>query len=366
VSSDTSPPSGFRLDNPARTAGATGASPGAAPSRQTAATPSWIRVIGTTLRLWVRRRILRVPDTGRIGTGRLAGVAALVVVVVVGAAAAILVAVTGSPASPASPAPRRHPVTDPKLTPAQQQARAKAAALAVPNDTAAAGWIASEVSQLEVIGCDPATCAAIQTAGYGGAAQIVLQPGVKLPAAGALVVATPAVRALYGAKLAAAAPAVIAVFGTGAEAVQVRIVVPGGQVAYSQAASSAIAASHAAGASLLANGNVRVRAAARQALTAGLVDARLLTVLGKLAAQYPILISRFSDTDPLGDNSVPYRMAEIVGLTATHARHRISQLAGVEALLQSQLAGDQATVTPVPLANGRYGLTIQFPAPSPA
>ena len=363
MSSDTSPPSGFRLDNPARTAGATGTSDGAAPNRQTAAAPSWIRVIATTLRLWVRRRILRVPDSGRIGTGRLAGIAALVVVVMVAAAAAILVAVTGSPAAPA-PA-RRHLVTDPKLTPAQQQARAKAAALAAANGRAAADWIAGQLNQLKVIGCDPATCAAIQTAGYGGAGQVVLQPGVKLPAAGVVVVATPAVRALYGAKLAAAAPAVIATFGTGAEAVQVRVVVPGGQVAYSQAASSAIAASRTAGTSLLANGNVRVRGAARQALTAGLVDARLLTVLGKLAAQYPILISRFSDTDPLGDNSVPYRMAEIVGLTATHARHRISQLAAVETLLQSQLAGDQAAVTPVPLPNGKYGLTIQFPAPSP-
>jgi hypothetical protein len=362
VSSDTSPPSGFRLDNPARTAGATGASAGAAPKRQTAAAPSWIRVIGTTLRLWVRRRILRVPDTGRIGTGRLAGIAALVVVVVVAAAAGILVAVAGSPASPA---PRRHPVTDPKLTPAQQQARAKAAALAAANGTAAANWIAGQLNQLEVIGCDPATCTAIQTTGYAGSTQVVLQPGVKLPAGGAVIVATPAVRALYGAKLAAAAPAVIAAFGTGAEAVQVRVVVPGGQVAYGQAASSAITASHAAGLSLLANRNVRVRAGARQVLTAGLVDARLLTVLRNLAAQYPIDISRFSDTDPLGDNSVPYRMAEIVGLTATHARHRISQLAAVESLLQSQLAGDQAAVTPVPLPNGKYGLTIQFPAPSP-
>ena len=363
MSSDTSPPSGFRLDNPARTAGAAGASVGAAPSRQTAAAPSWIRVIATTLRLWVRRRILRVPDSGRIGTGRLAGIATLVVVVMVAAAAAILVAVTGSPASPA---PRRHSVTDPKLTPAQQQARAKAAAQEAANGTAAADWIAGQLNQLEVIGCDPATCAAIQATGYAGSSQVVLQPGVRLPAGGAVIVATPAVRALYGAKLAATAPAVIAAFGTGPEAVQVRVVVPGGQVAYSQAASSAAAASHTAGLSLLANRNVRVRAAARQVLTAGLVDARLLTVLRNLAAQYPIDISRFSDTDPLGDNSVPYRMAEIVGLSAAHARHQASPLAAVEALLQGQLAGDQATLTPVPQPNGKYSLVIQFPAPSPA
>jgi hypothetical protein len=362
VSSDTSPPSGFRLDNPARTAGATGASAGGPPRRQIAAAPSWIRVIGTTLRLWVRRRILRVPDKGRIGTRRLVGLAALTVVVILAAAAAVVVAVTRPSATPV---PRRHPVTLPKLTPAQQQARAAAAAQEAANGTAAAQWIAAEVSQLEVIDCDPATCTAIQMAGYGSAGQVVLQPGVKLPATSAMVVATPAVRALYGAKLTAAAPAVIAAFGSGPEAVQVRVVVPGGQAAYSQAASGAVTASRAAGLSLLANRNVRARAAARQVLTAGLVDTRLLTVLGTLAAQYPIDISRFSDAGPFADSSVPNRMAEIVGLTATHARHQTSQLAGVEALLQSLLAGDEATVTPVPLPSGRYGLKIQFPAPSP-
>ena len=391
MSSDTSPSSGLRLDNPARTAGATGATGatgptgvtgGAAPRHQSSAAPSWIKVIATTLRLWVRRRVLRVPDTGRIGRARLTGVTAAIVVVAVAAAVAVLVAVNRSPASQAA---QKHAVTAPRLTPAQKHALTVAAAQTAANVTAAAAWIAAEVSQREVIGCDPVTCAAIRTAvygsggqvvlqpgvrlpaaGYGSGGQVVLQPGRRLPAAGSVVVDTPAVRAQYGATLPAAAPALIAAFGTGPQAVQVRVVMPGGQAAYSQTVSTAIAARRAAGLSLLADSNVHERTDAQAALTGGQVDPRLLTVLHKVAAQYPITINGFSDAGPLADSSVPFRAAEIVGLTATHARHQTSQLAAVEQLLQDQPAADEPALTPVLLWTGKYGLIIQFPAPSPA
>ncbi|HEY2314770.1 MAG TPA: hypothetical protein VGH96_14230 [Streptosporangiaceae bacterium] len=372
MSSDTSPPSGYRLDNPARTAGATSASGGNAPVRQisggarrmgqSAAAPSWIKVIGTTLRLWVRRRVLRVPDTGRVGRARRAGFAAVIVVAVAAVAVTAVVELTGSPASQRT---RQHAATTPRLTPAQKRARAAAAAQAAANGTAAVDWIAAEVSQQAVIGCDPATCAAILTAGYAGGGKIVLQPGALLPAVGALVVATPAVRAQYGAQLATTAPAVIASFGSGAEAVQVRVVVAGGQAAYSQAASSAIAARRNAGIKLIGNGRVRVRAAAREDLAGGLVDPRLLTVLQRLATRYPVTISRFGDAGPNADTSTPFRLAEIIGLTTQHRRGQTSELAGAEKLLEHQPSGYRAALTVVRLAGGKYGLKIQFAAPSP-
>jgi hypothetical protein len=357
VSSDTSPPSGYRLENPARTAGAAG---GATATRQipAAPAPSWRSVIGTTLRLWVRRRVLRVPDTGRIGRGRAAGAAAVVVVVVAAVAVAVVLALTGAPASTAA---RKHAVTAPKLTPAQQAAQAQAAA----NGTAAATWVAAQVGQQVVIGCDPATCAAILTAGYASGGQVVLQPGVSLPAAGALIVATPAVRAQYGAALDNAAPGVIAAFGTGAQAVQVRLVSTGGQAAYSQAASSAIAARAKAGRALLANRKVHVHLIARKDLTAGLVDPRLLTVLHRLAAHDALDINWFGDAGPLADGSVPFRLAEIINLSGKHATHQTSQLAAVEKLLQHQPSGYRAALTAVRLPGGKYGLKIEFPAPSP-
>ena len=257
-------------------------------------------------------------------------------------------------------------MTAPRLTPAQKQARAAAAAAATANGGAAATWIAEQVSQQTVIGCDPVTCAAILAAGYGSGGQVVLQPGVSLPTgAGTVVVATPAVRAQYGAQLAAAAPAVIAAFGSGAEAVQVRVVVPGGQTAYSQAASSDITARRTAGRRLMANGRVHARTGARDALTDGLVDPRLLVVLSTLAAHYPVYINHFADAGPLADSSVPYRLALIVGLTSTHGPRQTSELASVVKLLQQQPGSYRAALTVLPVSGSRYSLKIQFPAPSP-
>jgi hypothetical protein len=366
VSSDTSPPSRYRLDSPARTGGAAAGAP--APRSPIAAEPSWTKVIGTTLRLWVRRHVLHVPDAGKIGRARAAGVAAAAAVIVVAVVAAIAAATVALTSSPASHHARHHAPIKPALTAAQKQAQAAAARAAAANSAAAATWIAAQVSEQIVIGCDPATCAAILSAGYANGGEIVLQPGVGLPSAGALVVATPAVRAQYGAQLAATAPEVIAVFGTGPQSVQVRVVVPGGQAAYSAAASSAITASRNAGLKLISDSRVRVHPAARPDLTAGLVDSRLLTVLQELGARYQVDIYSFADGGPVAGSSVagssvatssaPFRLAEIVGLTRR-------EVVGAEKLLKPLPDQSRPALAVLRLPGGKYGLTIWFKAPSP-
>jgi hypothetical protein len=356
VSSDTSPPPGYRLDGPARTGGAAADAP--APRPLVIAEPSWTKVIGTTLRLWVRRRILHVPDTGRIGRARGAGVAALAAVIVVAVVAGAVAAVVALTSAPAPQHAARHPVTKPPLTPAQKQAQAAAARALAANSTAAAIWIAAQVSEQAVIGCDPATCAAILSAGYGSGGQVVLQPGVRLPPAGALVVATPAVRSQYGAGLVTTAPEVIAAFGTGPQAVQVRVVVPGGQAAYSQAVSSAITASRSAALRLIGDSAVRVHPAARLDLTAGLVDLRLLTVLQRLAAHYPVDIYSFAEGGPVAGGSVPFRLALLTGLTRR-------QVAGAEKLLKALPDQLRPALAVVRLPGGKYAMPIRFKAPSP-
>lgn len=357
MSSDTSPPSGYRLDNPARSGGASGGGP--IRRAPTPAEPSWIKVIGTTVSLWVRRRLLHVPDTGKIGRARasaLAAVAVVVVVAVIAGAVAAVVAITGKPAANRATQPR---VTTHSLTPAEKQAQAAAARSVAANTTAAATWIAAEVSQQAVIGCDPTTCAAVEAAGDANGGQVVLQPGVSLPTSGAVVVATPAVLSQYGAQLAATAPEIIAEFGSGPEAVQIRVVVPGGLVGYSQAASSAIAARRSAGLKLTASHKVHVYPAPRQALTAGLVDARLLMVLQRLAARYPVDIYSFSDGGPVAGSSVPYRQAEIIGLTSKRTVNAIvRQLTGLPDSSRPALAIVRGPA-------GNYGLTLRFKAPSP-
>jgi hypothetical protein len=357
VSSDTSPKSGYRLEQPTRTAGATGPPIRHPGRRPVSPAPSWASVISTTLRLWVRRHVLRVPDTARIGTRRRVTVAAVVVAVAAAIAAVIVLA---------GPQAASHNPTAHKLTPAQVRARAAAARQAAANATAAAAWIATEVSPQTVIGCDAAACTAVQSAAYTGS-QVVLQPGVKLPGeAGTLIVATPAVRAQYRAQLGDDAPAVLAAFGTGPQAVQVRLVVPGGAAAYSQAAAGAVAARRTAGLRLIANARVHPRPIARADLAAGLVDPRLLTVFAKLAAaHYPVYIIWFADSGPVAGGLAPFRQAEIGGLTNTHARGQLSQLAAVEKLLAVLPGGNEASMTAVALPAGRYGLQLHFLGPSP-
>ena len=357
MSSDTSPPSGYRLDSPARTGGATSGS--SAHRAPIAAEPSWIKVIATTLRLFVRRRILHVPDNGKIGRGRrtaLAAVAAVVVVAVAAGVVAVVVAATGKPASHLASQSR---ATRSRLTPAQKQARAAYARTVAANTTTAATWIAAEVSERAVIGCDPATCAALQLAGYGNSSQIVLRPGVVLPTAGAVVVATPAVRAQYGADLVATTPEIIAAFGAGPAAVQVRVVVPGGQAAFTQAMSTALKARRSAGLRLIGDHTVHVYPAPHLALTAGLVDPRLLTALQDLAARNSVDIYSFTDAGPVADVSAPYRQAEIIGLTSRRAVTAIArQLTALPDGVRPELAVVRAPA-------GNYALTLRFKAPSP-
>jgi len=361
VSGDTSRPSGYRLENPARTGGVAN---GAVSGRQQPAPPSWLKVIGTTIRLWLRRRVLHVPDSGKIGRARVRlGALLAVVVVLVGGGVAAAVALTAR--SPATGSGTKVTAVRPKLTPAEVAAQAAAAAAALANGNAAATWIAAQVARGRVIGCDPATCAAILTAGYPDGGQVVLQQGVGLPGPGALIVASAAVRALYGAQLGSSAPAVIAAFGTGAAAVQVRLAVAGGPAAYGHAVSTARADRRRAGQRLLQMRHVHARPAAKSELRSGLVDPRLTVVLRRLAAHYPVTLLRCSDAGPLAGRSVPLRMAEIAVPATRHGKRTVTELAGMEKLLRKLPAVDRAELMPVHAAHGKVFLELRFRAPSP-
>jgi hypothetical protein len=358
VSSDTSRPSGSRLEDPARAGGGPG---GAAAGQPGPPNPPWIKVIGTTLRLWLRRQVLRVPDSERIGTRYKARIAAVLaaVVVIAGGAVAIVLTVHAEAAGN----DRQHAAAQPKLTPAQvaAQAAAAAGAAAQANGASAARWIATQVGQGLVIGCDPATCAAILAAGYPTSGQVELRSGVMLPGPGSLIVATAAVRAQYGTRLDTLAPAVIASFGTGAQAVQVAVVVPGGAQAYSRA----LAARRHAGRRLLQDSRVHARGAIRTDLGSGLVDPRLITVLRRLAARYVVYLVHLGDTGPRAGGATPFRMAEVAVSSGRSGRRGQSDLRGMEKLLKSLPAGHRGELIQKRLADGKRVLEIKFLAPSP-
>jgi hypothetical protein len=360
VSNDTSRSSGYQLENQDWTGGG---SRGTAAGSRELPDPPWIKVIGTTIRLWLRRRVLRVPDSGRIGTRHLGRIAALLAAVLVVAGGAVAATLTVHAHAEASH--RQSVVIRLNRIRAQALARAAADAAAQANGKAAARWIAAQAGRGLVLGCDPATCAAILAAGYPMSGQVVLQPGVRLPGPGSLIVATPAVRAQYGARLRIVAPAVIASFGAGAQAVQVAVVVAGGQQAYSQDASKALAARRHAGQMLLKDRKVHARGAARIDLRSGRVDPRLITALRRLAARYAVYVVHFGDAGPQAGRALPFRMAEVAATRSGSGRRAGSTLRGMEKLLKSEPARYRARLLRKRLAGGAAVLEIKFPAPSP-
>jgi hypothetical protein len=330
--------------------------------RRASVNPPWTKVIATTLQLWIRRRVLHVPDSGSARGSRRRRRLVPVVAAVVVAAAGVTTGVALT--SHSTPAARRAPAR-PKLTPAQVAVRQADQQASQASEKLAAAWIASQIAPGSVIGCDPATCAAILQAGYRTAGQIVLQPGVSLPGPGSVIVASGTVRGQDGSELAASAPAIIAVFGTGAQSVQVRVATAGGAQAYGQAASAALAARQKAGKSLLVSRRVHAVGGTRRDIAAGRIDPRLTSALRRLASHYSVSVVRLADAGPTAAGNVPYRMAEVVVPVIRAGRHHVSALGGMEKLLRQLPGAVRPSLTTTRLGGGRRAIEIFFPAPTP-
>jgi hypothetical protein len=305
--------------------------------------------------------VLHVPDSGKISRARRAGLAAVLTIVVAAAAVGVAAATKLTAHSSAAGSGNQRPTARPTLTPAQ----AAVAAQALANGKAASIWVAGHVGHGLVIGCDPATCAAILGASYPTRGQVVLQQGASLPGPGSVIVATPAVRSLYGPLLLDDAPAVIAAFGSGAAAVQVRVAFTGGPQAYNRAASRALSARRRAGRKLLQQPNLHTRAVAKKDLGSGLVDPRVIGVLRRLAERYPLFVVRFGDAGPQAGRTVPFRMVEITVPTTQAGQQMASELAGMKKLLRRLPARDRPELMPMRKVHGKRVLEFTFPAPSP-
>jgi len=347
------------------------------------ADPSWITVIGTTLRLWLRRRVLRVPDSGRVGAGRLTTLALVVVVVAAAITAGAIALASGSPAPAKSAAapPRHHAPKPPAVSPQQLATEAGIAA--------AATWIKGEVAATAVVDCDPYTGGELVAAGFPAGQENVLETGAPLPPvpasplggpAATLLVTTPGLRTQYGgASLAATAPVLLATFGTGPQAVQVRLTVPGGASAAQHDAATALRARRSAGRALAHSKTAHMHSAAQHQLAAGQVDPRLTSVLRKLTAAQQVYIMGFgSPAAPSAQSGQSaggpaavvapgglLRQAQLDGLIRKQDGHTVSELKAVLHLLRTERAPDRPAIAVSHEAGGRVVVTISFPLPSP-
>jgi hypothetical protein len=230
----------------------------------------------------------------------------------------------------------------------------------------AAAWVVTQISQQTTVGCDPAMCGVLVARGIHPDRLLELQSAASDPLAAPVVVITPAIRHLFGSKLLAQdAPVSLASFGTGSQQISVGLVAQHGAAALTAMLAADLKSRKESGAALLSSSRISFTPAAKAQLTAGQVDSRLILVLAKLAAQYPIDIIAFTDSGPHASADVPLRSAELAQspndpiVSAKYAQ-------SVRAFLGAQNAPYRpAGLSLVPLSRRQTVLVVEFPAPSP-
>jgi hypothetical protein len=229
----------------------------------------------------------------------------------------------------------------------------------------AASWIVQQVSHSALVSCDQQMCTALTTAGFPARDLSVLTPTSPYPAKSALVVVTAAVREIFGSSLSAGwAPIALATFGSGDAQVSVRVIGPHGAAAYQAAARADLGARQMAGAALLEVPGLDASDLARQQLTSGQVDARLLLAIAHVAADQPLDMIDFGNLAPGQDAGVPLRYADLAENgqagqdSAAYVRSIVAELDKVSTQFRP------ASTTTVVLPGGQKALRVLFLAPS--
>ncbi|HTW02802.1 MAG TPA: hypothetical protein VMF87_21030 [Streptosporangiaceae bacterium] len=307
-------------------------------------TPSWTKVAGTTLQLFLERRRTRWRVT--------AGLVLAVIIFVGGGLTVALIRNSGpAPAARAGHSPRA------PRTPGLAQVQAATAAR-----LGAAAWVAAQVSHSAVVACDPAMCAALQTQGFPAGNLMTISPATSDPLGSTVIVATAAVRSQFGSRLETVfAPTVIASFGSGSAQVDVRVYAAGGGPAYLSALRADLQTRQNLGRVLLRNSRVSATPAARAELAAGQVDTRLLATIATLAGGGRVSVVAFSDSGPGASLSTPLRVAELASPPGANSGY----LPGVLASLRAQQAPYLATSLSLARVDGEEVVRIEFAAPSP-
>gem|GEM_PF-843825 len=334
---------------PGRGSGSGPATPGRPASRP----PSWGTVLVTTVRLWVQRRVhLHWPAQARWRV-----LTVLVLAVVLFGAGAISIALAGAPAG--------HPRGGTPAGAGRAPTPAAIAAAAAAR-TAAARWIAAQVSTDAIMSCDPQMCATLQAHRIPAARLLALGAGNPAPLGSDLIVSTAAVRSEFGPRLTSVyAPVVLASFGTGSAQTAVRVVAADGGAAYLRSLQSDVAARTSAGRQLLQNPRLHSSDPARGALAAGQVDSRLLTAFAALATMHRVDVVDFPAPAAGASPGMPLRVADIAA-AGPGTRQRPNSVGSLASFLRAQLAPYRpASITVVRLASGRPVLHVEYGAPSP-
>jgi hypothetical protein len=308
--------------------------------------PPRSRMLLTAVPLWAQRRLhLRWPARARWRVLTMVVAAAVLL-----GAGAIIFALTRNSPAPVAPAPAPTPAA----------IRAATAA-----HTAAAAWIAAQVSTDAIVSCDPQMCAVLEAHGIPAGRLLPVGGSNPAPLGSDLIVSTSAVRGEFGARLSNVyAPVVLARFGTGSAQTAVRVVAAYGAASYMRNLRADVAARAFVGRQLLDNPRLHASGPARRALAAGQVDSRMLSAFAALTHMHRLEVVDFSAPAPGASPGMPLRAADIAP-AGPGIRHRPDTVASLAHFLRNQLAPYRPEhITVIRLASGRPVLRVEYGAPS--
>jgi hypothetical protein len=174
-----------------------------------------------------------------------------------------------------------------------------------------------------------------------------------------LVVATAVVRNQFGSRLDSVyAPAVIASFGSGKARIDVRVIAPDGPSAFRSQLRADQQERKTNGTALLTTGSIATSTPAREQLTTGQVDSRIIVLLSFLSPAFQLDVVTFGDSRPGVSPGMPLRS---LTLTGSEANLR-SILAYVRTHETAPYLPEYTQLTQL---HGKPELLIGFSAPSP-
>jgi hypothetical protein len=243
-----------------------------------------------------------------------------------------------------------HTSTHKSLTPAQISAAMR---------NQAAAWVATQVDATAIVSCDPVMCRVLTAHGVPAQDLHELEPSATTPLGSQVVVATAAIRNQFGSRLNSVyAPAVIASFGSGKARIDVRVIAPDGAAAFWSQFRADQRERKTNGTALLTTGSVTTSTPAREQLTTGQVDSRLIVLLSFLAPAFRLDVVAFGDSRSSATAGMPLR-----SLTLTGGKANLRSI--LVYVRTHETAPYIPEYTQITRHDGTPELLIEFSAPSP-
>ena len=223
----------------------------------------------------------------------------------------------------------------------------------------AAAWVAQQIDTTAIVSCDPMMCRALTARGVPARDLHELEPSAATPLGSQVVVATAAIRNQFGSRLNSVyAPAVIASFGSGKARIDVRMIAPDGAAAFWSQFRADQRERKTNGTALLTTGSMTTSTPAREQLTAGQVDSRLIVLLSFLAPAFRLDVVAFGDSRRSATAGMPLR-----SLTLTGGKANLRSI--LVYVRTHETAPYIPEYTQMTQRDGRPELLIEFSAPSP-